>query len=337
MLILITTSDYLPQLGGLSTFTIQIEKSLQDLGLSYEIFHWKNFEEINQHSNNFSKYSLIINIHPQFAWLTKTGHEKMINFIHGSEILMTSPNIFKKFYKTINKSKFFKKLEACHLNVFISKATQQKAVGLGYSLDYSRDIVFHNCIDTSDAKFVKKEIRNDLTFSCIARNVPHKNLQGTLEFCEMVKKITGRNVELIVSAGIGLTSSEIKITRLISSSNEERDEAYQRSHFNLLLSLDHSKRGFYEGFGLTVLEAGRFGTPSIVMNSGGLPEAVHHGETGWVIPIVSENAVKEIFNRKSEYHYYKMAIDCFEHTRQSHSLNEYNRFLEMIASYRRTA
>lgn len=337
MLILITTSDYLPQLGGLSTFTIQIEKSLQDLGLSYELFHWKSFEEINKHEKDFSKYSLIINIHPQFAWLSKSGHEKMINFIHGSEILMTSPNIIKRVYKKINKAKFFKKLESCHLNVFISKATQQKAASIGYSLDYSRDVVFHNCIDTTDAKFVKKEILSDLTFSCIARNVPHKNLKGTLEFCELVKKISGRNVELVVPSGVGLTSSVVKITELKNTSNEERDEAYQRCHFNLLLSLDHSNRGFYEGFGLTVLEAGRFGTPSIVMNTGGLPEAVHHGETGWVIPNVSENTVKEIFNRESEYHYYKMAVDCFEHTRHSHSLNEYNRFLEMITSNRRTA
>ena len=334
MLILVTTSDYFPQLGGLSTFTTNIEKSLKDLGLAYELFHWKSFEQIRETNFNFDRFSLIINIHPQFAWASNTGHEKMINFIHGSEILMTSPNLLKRVYKKVFKKKLYDKLESSYLNVFISKATQEKAVERGYNLDYSRDIIFHNCIDVSDAKFIKKEIRNHMVFACIARNVPHKNLEGALEFCEHTADITGRTVELIVPKGSGLASHKVAVKELSGSSDNERDEAYQMSHYNLLLSLDHSHKGFYEGFGLTVLEAARFGTPSIVMNSGGLPESVHHGDTGWIISSTSRKSVEELFTRENEYQYYKMAIDCFEHTRTSHSLNEYMRFFSVLTEKR---
>ena len=335
MLILITTSDYFPQLGGLSTFTANIEKSLQDLGLPYELFHWKNFEQLRQTSMDFSKYSLIINVHPQFAWASKNGHEKMINFIHGSEILMTSPNPLKRIYKKIFKRKLYEKLESSYLNVFISKATQDKCVERGFNVDYSRDLVFHNCIDTSDAKFIKKEIRNHMVFASIARNVPHKNLKGAVEFCEHATEVTGRIVELLVPKGSGLSSSKITIRELSDSSDQARDEAYQSAHYNLLLSLDHSHKGFYEGFGLTVLEAARFGTPSIVMNTGGLPESVHHGDTGWVISSTSHKTVQNLFTRENEYQYYKMAIDCFEHTRTSHSLSEYKRFFSVLTEKRR--
>lgn len=100
LLILLTTSDYFPKLGGLSTFTQNIETVLRELKLEYKLIHCKNYNEIQDISDDeLSKCSLIINIHPQFSWFTGKYHEKMINFIHGSEILMTSPNVFKRIFK----------------------------------------------------------------------------------------------------------------------------------------------------------------------------------------------------------------------------------------------
>ena len=39
--VLITTSDYLPNLGGLTSYTCNVESSLRELGISYELFHWR--------------------------------------------------------------------------------------------------------------------------------------------------------------------------------------------------------------------------------------------------------------------------------------------------------
>jgi glycosyltransferase involved in cell wall biosynthesis len=337
-LILLTTSDYFPQIGGLSTFTKNIESTLVRLKLDYKLFHWKDYRDIkNVSKNELSQYSLILNVHPQFSWLTNSHHEKMINFVHGSEILMTSPNIVKKIYKNVLKTNYFNKMSECYLNIFISEATLEKANSKGFKTDYSRDIIFQNCIDVDDAKFLKKELHGKLVFSCIVRNVPHKNLAGSLKLCEFAAELTGKKVELIVPKNSNLISQKVKIIELASNNNSDRDEAFKISHFNLLLSCDHSSKGFFEGFGLTVLEAARFGTPSIVMNTGGLPEAVHHGETGWVLKEISQESVKSIFGTDFLYNYDLMSLNCFTHTIRSHSLNEYSRFFEMITSERGVA
>lgn len=337
-MILLTTSDYFPILGGLSTFTQNIESVLKELKLDYKLFHWKNFSDIQNFSESeLSQYSLIINIHPQFSWLSKSHHEKMINFIHGSEILMTSPNLLKRVYKKINKGKYFDKLSKSYLNIFISEATLFKAERAGFTTDYSRDLILHNCIDVGNAQFVKKEIKNSLAFSCIVRNVAHKNLTGSLKFCELVAEVTGKNIELTVPKNSNLVSSKIIIKELNGTGNAERDEAYKTSHYNLLLSQDHSRQGFFEGFGLTVLEAAKFGTPSIVMNTGGLPEAVHQGETGWVVDEVSKVAILNIFSKENISEYQQMAINCYGHTTRSHSLKEYVRLLQEISQQRGAA
>lgn len=332
-MILVTTSDYYPKLGGLSTFTKNIEKVLSELGLEYEIFHWKNRQDIQKiSSEKIQSYSHVINIHPQFCWEHTVFHHKMINFIHGSEGLMTSPNIVKRLVKLFKKKNYFKKLEKSYFNIFISEATFKKTIKRGFTEDYSRDLVVHNCIDTSGAMFVEKMISSDWVFSCIVRDVPHKNLQGTVAFCELMNKLTNKKIELIVPQGTNLESNIVKITRLESSSDECRNKAYQRSHFNLLFSLDHSHIGFYEGFGLTVLEAAKFGTPSLVMSTGGLPEAVHHLKTGWVFDSLDEEAVKVFLGQMTNSHYQLLANESYKHTLNSHSLNEYRRLLKTFLS-----
>lgn len=324
-----TTSDYYPKLGGLSTFTTNIEKVLSELGLPYEVFHWAKRQQIQNISHQkIQSYSHIINIHPQFCWESKVFHEKTINFIHGSEGLMTSPNLAKKIFKSFNKKNYFKKLESSYFNIFISEATFKKTISSGLTEDYSRDLIIHNCIDVSDAEFVKKTISDELVFTCIVRDVPHKNLAGAVTFCENIQKLTQKKVELIIPKDINITSELVKITNLESVSDDCRNQAYKKSHFNLLFSLDHSHVGFYEGFGLTVLEAGKYGTPSLVMATGGLPEAVHHLKTGWVFEALTEKNIKEFLNTMTHSCYQKLALECYEHTINSHSLNDYRRLLK---------
>ena len=337
-MILVTTSDYYPKLGGLSTFTKNIEKVLSELGLEYEIFHWKNRQDIQKISfDKIQNYSHVINIHPQFCWEQSAIHQKTINFIHGSEGLMTSPNFLKRLVKAIRKKSYFKKLEQSYFNIFISEATFKKTIQKGYSEDYSRDLIIHNCIDTTGAKFIEKNISSEWVFSCIVRDVPHKNLQGTLAFCELLSKFTNKKIELIVPQSTYLESSIVKVTKLESSSDDCRNKAYQRSHFNLLFSLDHAHVGYYEGFGLTVLEAAKFGTPSLVLSTGGLPEAVHHMKTGWVFDSIDEDTVKDFIEKMTIAHYKLLANECYKHTLNSHSLNEYRRLLKTFLSRQEAA
>jgi len=54
-----------------------------------------------------------------------------------------------------------------------------------------------------------------------------------------------------------------------------------------------SAKGDVEGFGTVFLEAGLFGKPSIGTRSGGIPEAIHDGETGIIVPEHDPAALRE--------------------------------------------
>jgi glycosyltransferase involved in cell wall biosynthesis len=329
--ILITTSDYYPQIGGLTSFTDNIIKALKNINCQYELFHWKNFREIESYDESqFEKYDLIINIHPMFSWLKKSGHEKMINFIHGSEILMTSPNLIKKIIKNLNKEKYFKKLESVKYNFFISEFTKIKIESLGFKVDYSRDIIFHNCIDVSDAKIKTFDVKDEIRLVCIARDVPHKNIAGVVRLSEMMADITKRKVHLTLSPGINLRSTKIKIENLNDFTDQTRSKAYSNSDFNILLSKDHSTLGFFEGFGLTTMEAAIYGTPSIVLKSGGLPESIHHQLNGIVIEQISASEVELIVSFLESKKYQALAEQAFEHVKNNHSLVFYEKLLNRI-------
>ena len=58
--------------------------------------------------------------------------------------------------------------------------------------------------------------------------------------------------------------------------------------------------GHYEGYGLTYLEAGLHGLPSISGDQGGAPEAVLDGQTGLVIDASSQEAVSRALGRLVE-------------------------------------
>ncbi|MCP4912841.1 MAG: glycosyltransferase family 4 protein [Oligoflexia bacterium] len=324
--VIITTPDYPPKLGGLSTFASNIRKSLLSIGIRPDIFVWTNYSELkdlNQHQG----YDFALHIHYMAGHSAKKIAKKHINFIHGSEILFHSPNPIKKFVKNVLKRGMLDYLETSHFNFFISSFTKNKLCQKGYASSCERDVVFHNCIDTVGAKRVTLQDRESiLRFVCVARDVPHKNMDGTVKFLEKVQTLIPQDIELFVTAENRWPSSKIKIHSIKNISDEEREKVFQRSHYNILLSLDHSHLGFYEGFGLTVLEAGKYGIPSVVSPYGGLPEAVHHRNTG----IVLDDTLSAQIFVESHDEYLSLSRQVFEHTNSSHSLIRYDDLLGLV-------
>jgi phosphatidylinositol alpha-1,6-mannosyltransferase len=64
--------------------------------------------------------------------------------------------------------------------------------------------------------------------------------------------------------------------------NAALDRLYRKASVFLLLSQQEGLH--FEGFGLAYLEAGAYGLPVIGANTGGVPDVVHDGETGYLIP-----------------------------------------------------
>jgi len=331
MKILITTPDYPPKIGGLSTFTINIEKILKDMGHQVEVLQWRTVQDIKEYPlSNDIQY--IFNIHFQGGFfLKKSIHCPIINFVHGSEVFFTSKNIIKNLVKKFLKKKIIHYFEQSYLNIFISQATQNILKNQGLTVDYQRDIIFHNCIKTKEAHYTEIEDLEDLSFCSIARDVPHKNLTGCVYFCEQIAKITKKDITLYLTSE-KYQSSSIKIVNISGINDTEKNNIYQKSQFNLLFSLDHSNKGFIEGFGLTCLEAGIFGTPSIVLNTGGLPENVHHLINGYVLNDLSSQQIKNccdlLFSNKPLLS--QMRQKTHHHTLESHGVDQYQKLFNRL-------
>lgn len=327
--ILLTTPDYPPKLGGLSTFTKSIERTLNQLGLSFDVLVWDQVKELKEPSLLPHSYEWGIHIHFFGSHYLQGKCRQHINFIHGSEILFTSPHLLKRIFKKLTKGFFLRRLQGSYLNFFISEFSLELIQSKGFSVNYGRDIVFHNCIKIEGAKFKAKSLNDsELKLICVARDVPHKNIKAAVDCAVALAEVTSKKVTLFLTKEVK-RHHLIDVVNISNISDGERNTLLRECHFNLLLSLDHRKRGFVEGFGLTVLEAGIQGTPSIVSPFGGLTEAVHDRNTGWVCSPIKSSFVN-LFKKISEQEYSKVSKNCYEHTISSHDETHYQRLLGRV-------
>jgi glycosyltransferase involved in cell wall biosynthesis len=330
-MLLLTTPDYLPKIGGLTSHTLNVEKVLKRLGVAYELFNWNSYKDILSFpKERLEKYDHILNIHSGFHMYMPPSSARVINFVCGAEILFYSPNRLKHLVKQLTRRKAIRRVEEAHVNLFISDFTFQTLIAKGLTPSYSRDLTFHMCVDLAGHQLVKKDWNGPLKFVCVARDVPHKNFAGTIALCERTQEILGRPVELVTVTNREFTSEKIKITSYLNPTNEVRDQLLRDSHLNILLSLDHSKKGFFEGFGQIVQEAGAFGTPSLVLGTGGLPESVHHGVTGWVLPDLRDESVRNWLSGMTPEVYDKISTECYRHTVESHGLDSWERLFQKL-------
>jgi glycosyltransferase involved in cell wall biosynthesis len=236
----------------------------------------------------------------------------MITFVHGGELLSYSKNPLKHFLKRISHKKILKSLSRSRFNFFISDFTFKLYQQLGGVADYSRDFVFHNCIDTSQSEFINKDLEGEISLCSFVRDVPHKNIKGIIETFNLIKSKHPHKVTLYITSDC----EGENIVNISNCDNEKRENILKTSHLNLLMSLDHSHRGNIEGFGLTVLEAGKYGVPTIGLSTGGLVESIHHLSTG-LLADQSCDLYADIKN-----YYSRMSHNVYQHTIQSHSLDK---------------
>jgi len=332
--VLLTTPDYPPKWGGLSTHTVNVEKVLSRLGIGHEVLHWRGYGEVRGClPARLDSFTHVLNIHSGFHMFMPPTNARVINFINGAEILFYSPHPLKRLAKRLLRPHCLRRLESADKNIFISEHTRRVLVAQGLRPDYGRDLIFHMCVDTADSvPRVRPFTAGVLRFVCVARDVPHKNFAGVLRLCEAVRALSGREVELHTVTNRRFESATVKVVSHINPDNAARDRILADAHFNVLLSLDHSDRGFFEGFGQIVQEAGRFATPSVVLASGGLPESVHHGATGWVLPNLESAEVARWWQGLDDEAYERVAAECARHTLASHGLDNWERlFGRLIA------
>ncbi|PIP91648.1 MAG: hypothetical protein COW01_01595 [Bdellovibrionales bacterium CG12_big_fil_rev_8_21_14_0_65_38_15] len=326
--VLLTTPEYPPhQLGGIATLSKTIVDALEAEGCTVTIFVWRKPQEVNQAIKNFQGHLIHAHYWPSL-WIASKDKKRSINIIHGAELLTYSKNPLIHFIKKRTKKYSNRALEQACANIFISQFSLDKAEQLGMKINYSRDILFPNRIDLTDVKMTKASSLKDsdeIKLCCFARDVPHKNIQGTIYFSELLADISKKKVSLRLGPG-QYRSTKIEINCEVVK-NEQRDQIYKDSHFNCIFSLDQSHIGNVEGFGLTPLEAAKHSTPSIGFASGGLTESIHEQKTGWILKSINRDSVEKWY-REAMIHYDDIAANCFKHTINNHSSSDYaNLFL----------
>ncbi|MFT6070231.1 MAG: glycosyltransferase involved in cell wall biosynthesis [Bacteriovoracaceae bacterium] len=329
--ILVTTPDYPPKLGGLSTFSKNLVNLLKDNGHEVKVLCWSSISEATNTYNQNKDFDLYFHVHYMGGFLGGFPTNKSINFCHGSELFFTSPNFLKRLIKKMSKTKSLQYFEESLQNIFISRYTRGILQNNGFKVNYARDLVFHNCIPLPEEVPVQKKFYREekIKLCSIARDVPHKNLDGVFSFAELLAKVSKQKIELSMTSNRFQSSEDIIFKDISNITNSELIKVYNDSHYNVLLSKNNSSKGFVEGFGLTTLEAAKYGTPSIVTNSGGLKENIHHEYNGYRFDEVTEATVEEFFKKSLDL-YPSWSQNCFEHLVSSHSMEVFQKLLSKL-------
>tara|TARA_R110000868_G_scaffold132380_2_gene343143 strand:- start:74469 stop:75464 length:996 start_codon:yes stop_codon:yes gene_type:complete len=324
--IVITTPDYPPnRLGGLSTFSVTLVNALECSGINVKLMIWNKVHELKN-----LKVANKVNVHSwPIMFMTPEECKRSVNFVHAAELLPYSKNMIKRLFKKLNHKRYLRKLEMAKKNIFISQFALDLACKYGYKLNVTRDLVFHNRINLAGAEYIKKTITdNELVLCCFARDVPHKNIVGTIKFAEDLAQMTNKKVTLYCGQTIH-TSQKVDVISK-NYSDQERESIYKRSHLNLIFSLDHVKKGNIEGFGLTPLEAAKYGVPSLGLGNGGLPESIHHGITGLILRDLSEREVRKAWHLLS-VHYQEYSMAAYDHVMENHSHHDYAQLITEVS------
>jgi len=111
---------------------------------------------------------------------------------------------------------------------------------------------------------------------------------------------------------------------------------YARSHFFLHPS-ETAPDGDQEGVPNSMLEAMAGGLPVVATNHGGIPEAVEHGASGWLVPERDHEALAQalLTLARTESHYLKMSAAAAARVSAFFNLTDQARILE--ACYREAA
>jgi len=232
-----------------------------------------------------------------------------ITYAHGEEFLVakTSKQLCWLTRRALESSKFIiaNSFSTAQLaKEFTSDEFKIRVVHLGvdfglYQLPQKERIALRKIWD-----FPKETV----VFITVARMEPRKNQSAVIKAIAELHK-EGIPVAYVI-AGSGEKERELKnlveklglrrwVRFLGRISEEEKIKSFCAADVHIMPSIQIGP--MIEGFGIVFMEAAAAGLPSIAGNVGGQPEAVIHGETGFVVDGTNLHELKEAMK--------KLAID----------------------------
>jgi glycosyltransferase involved in cell wall biosynthesis len=168
---------------------------------------------------------------------------------------------------------------------------------------------------------------DDFVIVTVCRLVKRKGVEYLIEAISLIKD---KNIKLIV-VGDG---PERKNLELIKDKYDLKDRVifvgkvpdlsiyYSIAKVGSLVSYTIENEGDFEGLGLVLLEAQLYGLPVIGTRSGGIPEAIEDGKTGFVVDERNANTISDsilkLKNDNSLYNKMKSNTKVFLQNRFGH-------------------
>src|SRR6056300_1318095 len=261
MRILLITNDWLPKKGGISTYLTNLVNSVNHEFLIYAP-QWAEGENLIRSSSDF-----LVN--------RKESVEEIIDIVKSQKIDIILHGSSNPQFLLVNK------LDQ------ISNPDNPKNVKVPqYMICHGAEFNILNYIPIQNKEFIKNEV---LKIGVMSRFVSRKKIDWVIEAVHELKE-NGQNVELDI-LGFGkqknylqrLSSVSSAKVNFISEENEEDTNFYETIDIFVMPSKSRYFGAEFEGLGLVYLEAASYGLPTLVGASGGSPETIIPGKSGFVV------------------------------------------------------
>ena len=303
--LLFATRNYPPILGGMEQYSYDFYQTMKEhgtvslfanrrgkrfliiyfLGLAFHItfFH-----------RRYSHFHFSDGVMAPLAWFAKKISTKSTSItVHGLDITYNN-TLYQKIIP-----KFINKLDRV---ICVSNYTMSECIKRG--IEPQKCTVIPNGIKSENMHL--SEDNNHITekfglpFSCRKKPQQKKVLfslgrmierKGVVWFVEEVMPKLSKDIIYII-AGIGKSQNNLNrmiIEKKLSSQVyllgriSAVEKAYFLTHSDYFIMPNIEVEGDSEGFGITLIEAGYYGTPSIASNLQGIKDAVINGKTGTLV------------------------------------------------------
>lgn len=259
------------------------DKSLSGMArLSFKyIWQFRNYDVF--HMTDFFPVGVFIIPLAKFIF-----RKKVFANIYGTDALSTEGSLITKWAKKII-------LKYCDKIFVISKSTTSRVVEL-YNLPNNKFAVIYAGINSKLLSVEPRNIRSeynigkdDFVVITVCRLVKRKGVEDIIMALSKIKDtrvkfiIVGDGEEMDnlckLASGLNMLDRVIFIGAVDNAANY-----YYSSDVFVMTSKHLKEKGDIEGLGIVFIEAQYFGLPVIGTNSGGIPEAIDNGKSGFVVP-----------------------------------------------------
>lgn len=222
--------------------------------------------------------------------------------LHGLDIILASKNFWKKFFAGL----ILAHAKEIVVNSHATGALLERKFGKKYKFSVEYPKIFSLSAPSADFRAEKGLIGKKIILS-LGRLVKRKGQERIIRLMPEILQSVPEAVLVIAGDGpekdgLRLTAHGLRLQNEVIFLGKIADTELSNlySSCDVFVMPSESSDGDWEGFGMVCLEAAYFGKPVIVSDTGGLPEAVENGVTGYVVKSDKELEEKIIMLLKNE-------------------------------------